>query len=38
MSFKAKSTENRFDPAVWIIAAALGGAIVYVVVYVVLTL
>jgi len=31
MSFKAKSTGNSFDPAVWAIAAALGGAIVYVV-------
>jgi hypothetical protein len=33
MSFKAKSavTENSFDPAVWAIAAALGGAIVYLV-------
>jgi hypothetical protein len=31
MSFKTKSTESSFDPAVWAIAAALGGAIVYVV-------
>jgi hypothetical protein len=33
MSFKAKSTvtENSFDPAVWAIAATLGGAIVYLV-------
>ena len=31
MSFKAKSTENSFDPAVWAIAAALSGAIVYLV-------
>jgi hypothetical protein len=29
MSFKAKSTESRFDPAVWAIAATLGGAIIY---------
>ena len=29
MSFKAKPTENSFDPAVWAIAATLGGAIVY---------
>jgi len=28
MLFKAKSTENGFDPAVWAIAATLGGAIV----------
>jgi len=31
MLSKAKSTENRFDPAVWAIAATLGGAIVYLV-------
>jgi hypothetical protein len=31
MSFKAKSTENSFDPAVWAIAATLGGAVVYLV-------
>ena len=31
MSFKAKSTENRFDPAVWAVAATLGGAVVYLV-------
>jgi hypothetical protein len=29
MLFKAKSTENSFDPAVWAIAATLGGAIIY---------
>ena len=27
----AKSTENSFDPAVWAVAATLGGAIVYLV-------
>jgi hypothetical protein len=31
MSFKAKSTENSFDPAAWAIAAILGKAIVYLV-------
>jgi hypothetical protein len=31
MSFKAKSAENSFDPAVWAIAATLGGAVVYLV-------
>jgi hypothetical protein len=31
MLSRAKSTENSFDPAVWAIAAALGGAIVYLV-------
>jgi hypothetical protein len=31
MLSKANSTENSFDPAVWAIAAALGGAIVYLV-------
>jgi hypothetical protein len=31
MSLKAKSTENSFDPAVWAIAATLGGAVVYLV-------
>ena len=31
MLSKAKSTGNSFDPAAWAIAAALGGAIVYVV-------
>jgi len=27
----AETTENGFDPAVWAIAATLGGAIVYLV-------
>jgi len=34
MLFKAKATENSlnsFDPAVWTIAATLGGAILYLV-------
>jgi hypothetical protein len=31
MLFKAKSSESSFDPAVWAIAATLGGAIVYLV-------
>jgi hypothetical protein len=31
MLFKAKSTENNFDPAVWAIAATLSGAVVYLV-------
>jgi hypothetical protein len=31
MLFKAKSTENSFDPAVRAIAATLGGAVVYLV-------
>jgi len=31
MSFKAESTENSFDPAVWAVAATLGGAIIYLV-------
>jgi hypothetical protein len=31
MLFKAKSTDTSFDPAVWAIAATLGGAIIYLV-------
>jgi hypothetical protein len=31
MLFKAKSTENSFDPALWAIAVTLGGAVVYLV-------
>jgi hypothetical protein len=31
MLLKARSTENSFDPAVWAIAATLGGAIFYLV-------
>jgi hypothetical protein len=31
MLFKAKAIENSFDPAVWAIAATLGGAIIYLV-------
>jgi hypothetical protein len=31
MLFKVKSTENSFDPAVWAIAATLGGAVIYLV-------
>jgi hypothetical protein len=31
MLFQVKPVENSFDPAVWAIAATLGGAIVYLV-------
>jgi hypothetical protein len=31
MLFKAMSIENGFDPALWAVAATLGGAIVYLV-------
>jgi hypothetical protein len=31
MLFKAIPIENSFDPAVWAVAATLGGAIVYLV-------